>query len=275
MSAACPVCHGRTADFGTVLVRGCHKASYRRCRDCGSVHVAEPTWLDEAYAEPLAASDVGLVDRNLRLAALTARYLIGQRLRRGSFLDVGGGSGLFVRLMRDRGFDFRYFDEHSTNLFARDVEVLEIGGAYDVVTAFEVLEHLVDPHVLLSSVAKVSDSVLTSTMLLPEPAPQPSEWWYYATETGQHVTLYTARGLEALANVLGFRRISVGDVHLFTGAHGSDHYRRFLLRLPRWMFLMRASKRSLMLADHARARRILPYPADQASEEKIRWRPKR
>ena len=48
---------------------------------------------------------------------------------------------MLVRLMRDRGFDFRYFDLHGPNLFARGFE-LDHEQSVDVVTALEVVEHL-------------------------------------------------------------------------------------------------------------------------------------
>src|SRR5690606_23102328 len=49
-SAPCPFC-GSAADFrfeATALLR--HRARYHLCRDCESLFVADPGWLDEAYA---------------------------------------------------------------------------------------------------------------------------------------------------------------------------------------------------------------------------------
>ena len=54
---------------------------------------------------------------------------------------------------------------------------------------FEVLEHLVDPTDSLREVAASTDRLLAAAQVLPDPAPKPEDWWYYARETGQHVTL--------------------------------------------------------------------------------------
>ena len=38
------------------------------------------------------------------------------------FLDYGGGYGILVRLMRDVGYDFYWFDKYSQNIFAKGFE---------------------------------------------------------------------------------------------------------------------------------------------------------
>ena len=59
------------------------------------------------------------------------------------FLDYGGGSGLFVRLMREKGFNFYYYYKYSLNIFAKGFEVdLKNNFSFEVITVFEVFEHL-------------------------------------------------------------------------------------------------------------------------------------
>ncbi len=175
-------------------------------------------WLERAYSAPIAAMDIGLLDRCQILSSVTAMVLRTERLRRGRFLDWAGGYGTLTRLMRDRGYDFSHTDVYATNMFAQNHEAPAdwTTESYDLVTAFEVLEHLPNPVADLADVAAVTDRLLASTVLLPDPPPRPDQWWYYTPESGQHITFYTPRSLELLAKELGYDGVVSGSfVHLF------------------------------------------------------------
>ena len=120
-------------------------------------------------------------------------------------------------MMRDRGYDFHHTDPMATNVFAGGHDVPDLAGRrYDLVTAFEVLEHLVDPAADLAEAVASTDRLLTTTHLLPDPAPGPEDWRYYTLESGQHVTFYTRASLERLAERLGFDGVVISSfVHLF------------------------------------------------------------
>ncbi len=54
---------------------------------------------------------------------------------------------MFVRLMRDNGFDFYRSDRQCENLFAKGFEAsLDVSPSYELLTAFEVFEHLPASH---------------------------------------------------------------------------------------------------------------------------------
>ena len=103
--------------------------------------------------------------------------------------------------MRDRGFDFQWYDKYTQNLFARGFE--KSRGHYDVVTAFELFEHYDKPLDEIKKLAELGDEIIFSTLLLPEPAPKPDDWWYYSTSTGQHISFYTKRALIHCAELIG------------------------------------------------------------------------
>jgi len=48
----------------------------------------------------------------------------------GIFLDYAAGYGLFVRLMRDAGYNFRWSDLYCQNLFVRGWSHQFPGGAF-------------------------------------------------------------------------------------------------------------------------------------------------
>lgn len=219
MTVACRVCPPTTttAPFAQGTVLGDVPVEYVRCPRCGMVMAADPTWLDRAYSAPIARLDVGLLDRCFILANATAAILRAEKGRGGRFLDWAGGYGTLTRLMRDRGFHFSHFDPMAENVFAPEHEAAGLDSTrYDLITGYEVLEHLVDPVESLAPLAAATDRLLMSTQLLPAPAPQPDEWAYYSPETGQHVTFFTTEALHRLADRLGFDGVVVGDfLHLF------------------------------------------------------------
>lgn len=213
----CPVCAETTAVFETGTVLGRHRATFRRCQLCGTVFAENPYWLHEAYEQAIAAEDLGLVSRNVWLSQTTALLIRSVFPNAASFVDFGAGNGMFVRLMRDSGFDFRYFDSYGPNLFAAGNEVQLDGSIrFDMATGFEILEHLRHPTLELKNLAFVSESLFFTTTCLPDPPPSLNGWWYYSLGTGQHITFYTPRALDILAEQLGLRRVSRGIHHLLT-----------------------------------------------------------
>jgi hypothetical protein len=192
-----------------------HVVEYLRCRHCGLIFLPRPHWLEEAYASPIARADTGLLRRCRTLSHLTSAVIRSEGLRHGRFLDWAGGYGTLTQLMRDRGYDYWHHDDYAPAIFARDF-VDDAAGHYDLVTAFEVVEHLADPVQELADISRRTDLLLCTTLLLPEPPPLIAEWWYYGVESGQHVTLHTLASLQALATRLGYRLTSNGrNWHLF------------------------------------------------------------
>jgi hypothetical protein len=214
----CKICNAVAEHWENALMLGKYSVAYCRCTACGFVSSEEPYWLAEAYATAITGSDVGLIKRNSDLAAIGTVLLRAFFAGSGTFLDFAGGYGLFVRLMRDYGFDFRWYDRYCSNLFANGFAAdLNHKGVYSLVTAFEVFEHLVDPVAGLDEILSYSRNILFTTDLLPEPTPKPDQWWYYGLEHGQHVSFYTRKSLEILAAQKGLNFYSNGaTVHLLT-----------------------------------------------------------
>jgi hypothetical protein len=252
----CRVCDGSVRPFAEGRVLGDVDVTYLQCVSCGLVMADDPTWLQAAYADAIAQLDVGLLDRCQILANVTSSVLRAERLRGGRFLDWAGGYGVLTRLMRDRGFDFAHTDVYAANVFAAGFTGDLSDGRFDLVTAFEVLEHLADPVGELAPVAAATDRLLVTTQVLPSPAPRPGEWDYYAPESGQHITFYTSRSLEALARRLGFDGVVTSSlVHLFHRGPVS-RATRALVRRPAVGYglghvaALADRRHSLMMRDH-------------------------
>lgn len=216
MSATCKICGDDATEAFRALVLGHCPARYLQCGSCGFLWVEEPYWLDEAYAEAITAQDIGIMRRNLRNARIASALVACLFDREGPFLDFGGGLGLFTRLMRDLGYDFRWHDPYAKNIVARGHEA-DLTRRHVLATGFEILEHLVDPAVEVAVMAAAAGSLLLSTELLPAPRPRPEQWAYYGLAHGQHVCFHTVASLRVLAGRLGLRAYSDGRVyHLLT-----------------------------------------------------------
>ncbi len=197
--------------------------------------VPDAPWLPEAYLSPIDVVDTGYVQRNIQASAVTAALIESVADPKGKFIDFGAGYGLLVRLMRDRGYDFYWKDKHATNLFARGFEWCNSTPA-ELITAFEVFEHLPNPRETIQELASLSDMVLFTTEVLPQPTPKLDDWWYFGLSHGQHVSFYGLRSLYELAAAGGYRCITDGvSWHLFTR------------RKIRGSVIMRAKRRSVQL----------------------------
>lgn len=247
---ACRLCGAATEPFGELTMLGRHRAHYLRCRACGYVAVENPYWLGEAYADhAIAALDTGIVMRNLWLADAVDALLRWRFRGVRTALDYGAGTGLFVRLMRDRGHDFRWSDPHCENLFALGFEAGE-DARPDLVTCFEVAEHLTDPVPIFRDLTKRAPILIFSTELLPGGNNRPGEWHYYTPETGQHVGFFTAASLQALAHRLDCHFASDGRMlHAFTNAPLD----------PRWLRIVAKQRRARRLLKLARKRTPLTW----------------
>ena len=76
------------------------------------------------------------------------------------FIDYGGGYGPFVRRMRDLGYNFYWTDRYCQNLFAKGfVADARFSRKFELLTAVEVFEHLVDPWEEIQAMARLCDNI--------------------------------------------------------------------------------------------------------------------
>ncbi len=212
----CKICSTKSEPFSQAEILNKYSIQYYKCPDCGFIQTEEPYWLAEAYSEVINRSDIGLLTRNIELSKTTNVILTLLFDKRKKFLDYGAGYGVFVRLMRDLGFDFYWMDKYSDNIFAKDFEAKQT-ERYELLTAYEVYEHLVQPFEEVENMLKFSDNILFSTYLVPASNPKPEEWWYYALDHGQHISLYTKKSLEVIAKKFNLNFYTNGkNLHLFS-----------------------------------------------------------
>jgi hypothetical protein len=233
----CCVCGAVRSLAFTHIVLGKYSCEYFFCENCGLLQTPNPYWLAEAYDVAIGKLDTGVLARNIKDSKILSLLLPYLSPREGKYLDAAGGYGILTRLMRDLGFDYYWSDKYCSNLFAVGFE----GSAsteYDVVSAFEVLEHVTNPFEFLSGVIEQTrcKTIVLSTELYSGQPPAPNDWWYYAFDGGQHISFYQERTLRVLADRLGLNLFTRGSIHLLTNQ-----------RLSPLAFSLRADKRVALL----------------------------
>ena len=234
----------------TILDR--HQVRYFRCPSCEFWRTEEPWWLDEAYSHAIAAADTGIMTRNLSVAdALT--WLMPRLSPSGPYVDWGGGHGVLVRLMRDRGFDFYWHDAHASNDYAHGFEWMPLAGTKEasLVTAIEVFEHVADPVEFVREVFESTGAQwLVFTTEVHDASTDPS-WQYFAPFSGQHISFFSRKTLSVLAGRLGMQLSVHGRLWIISRSQVRlgflDRVSYFFWRAERR--LRRGGRRSLVRQD--------------------------
>ena len=248
----CAICDGLTIFTHRSRILDCYEADYYRCIDCEFWFVHEPTWLEEAYRESISRLDTGLVARNLRACRTLSSFIpaTGEINFRG--LDWSGGTGQLTRLMRDRGFNYFSTDLYTENVHARGFDFVE-QDAIKLISLIEVLEHIESPLDFLKEIVeRCEPNTVVFTQHLHENS-NPPDWWYFMNGTGQHISFFSEKTLNEIANALGMKWGKYGDLYYFTRLDFSNSPK--FIRSFLWISLInriksRISTKSLTWSDH-------------------------
>ncbi|HOY14248.1 MAG TPA: class I SAM-dependent methyltransferase [Saprospiraceae bacterium] len=216
----CKICNAPSKEIFTAKILSKYDAKYFQCTECKFIQTEHPYWLDEAYNSAITHLDLGLIFRNNAFKYIVFNLINIYFDKKGKFIDYGGGYGMFVRLERDLGLDFYRQDKYCENLFAKyfDIEDLPRNTKFEILTTFEVFEHLQDPIIEIEKMLTLSDNILFSTELQPRDIENlnPSNWHYILPEIGQHIALYSIESLQYIAKKYNLNLYSSNSIHLLT-----------------------------------------------------------
>jgi SAM-dependent methyltransferase len=234
--AGLPACNACASPTSKALLQ---KDGYDlvRCADCGLISVANPP-TDEQRAK-LYSFDAGyhasLVDDaaskafHEREAALNLRVL-RRFASDGRLLDIGCSTGLFLRAARDMGWTGQGLEySPDSSRIAREQHQLDVktgelradtypAGSFDVVTLWDVIEHVPDPYATLVQVHRIladGGQLLLKTPNADGLYPRLSlrlagrlGFWGHAEPPG-HLFQFSVASLSRLAERAGFRVVEV------------------------------------------------------------------
>ena len=191
-----------------VLDKTYRRIIYNKCPACGTLFTSSfDSWSNEDFAEFVYNDNFqetthaqGDVYQQSRADVLS--MLFGDYKEVVSILDYGGGDSTTEGCLRKGGFrNVQSWDPYYNNT------VIEPGKLFDMVTAFEVLEHAVNPIAVISSLIRRLSSdgiVVFSTMVLPDDFDKHGlSWWYVSPRIG-HVVIYTYASLQVAFAKFGY-----------------------------------------------------------------------
>lgn len=213
----CKVCSSKSNFLFEKRVLTKYQAKYYQCTNCLFIQTEEPFWLEEAYKSAITSLDIGLISRNNHYAPIVRAIMNHSFDVEKPALDYGGGYGMFVRLMRDKGLNFYRLDKYCENLFAKGFDVTDIEyKEFEIITAFEVFEHLAQPIEGINEMLSLGGTIVFSTELIPGTTDL-NNWHYLVPEVGQHVSLYHYKTLKFLSDRFDLNLCSNGhNLHMLS-----------------------------------------------------------
>jgi 2-polyprenyl-3-methyl-5-hydroxy-6-metoxy-1,4-benzoquinol methylase len=140
--------------------------------------------------------------------------IFGDEVLNVRHLDYGGGNGVLSAALFAEGFDSQSYDPFVDGALPADI------GKFNLVTAFEVFEHVPDVNALVTTLGSLVDAqalVLFTTLTCDGQLArgQRLTWWYASPRNG-HISLYSRKSLELLGAKAGFRLASASPLlHVF------------------------------------------------------------
>jgi SAM-dependent methyltransferase len=242
----CPICRVDASFYCRVA-----PATYYRCGSCGTifqspmpaiadmVRYADAEYAEGAYASYVKARDIKRLTFRERVAAI-AKRTAGRRL-----LDVGCSCGYLIDEALDAGFDawgveFSRVAISAASPQARpriiegDVNALgdQARDSYDVVTAFDVVEHTLDPIAFLIALRRLlrPDGLLVITTPDTTHFLRPvlrSRW--PMLQPFQHTVLFSRSSLRRALEQTGFSGVEIATAHkVLTPDYLVDQIRSYL-----------------------------------------------
>lgn len=182
---------------------------YALCEQCGFCFAPELfTWDMEEFESKIYNDEYILVDPDYleirpRASANTIISMFKDQAHLIKHLDYGGGNGLLSQYLKESGFNSSSYDP----FVDRTVDINQL-GKFDLITAFEVFEHVPDIQQLMSNLNTLlaPDGLILFSTLLSDGnihANQKLTWWYASPRNG-HISLFSEHSLTITAHGNGF-----------------------------------------------------------------------
>lgn len=86
----------------------------------------------------------------------------------------------------------------------------------DLICAFEVMEHILNPISTIDSMLSISPNLLISTFKMPDKTPVHDSWWYYGKYQGQHIGFLRVSAFQYIAKFKNKNLATDGKSYFFS-----------------------------------------------------------
>jgi len=182
----------------------------------------ENDFLEKIYNEDYITVDPEYLEIRPKNNADVLLNLLHQHKSEIKHLDYGGGNGRLSRELIANGWNSQSFDP----FVEANVELGSL-GQFNLISAFEVFEHVPHPDELMKNITALmgeSCLVLFSTLLSDNQLEKNSRinWWYCSPRNG-HISLFSKKSLAIL-----------GAKYQLKSASFSDNFHCFVNNIPLW-----------------------------------------
>lgn len=216
----CPVCNNQTEvldciDFNKGYPKSGLSIYYNHCGKCGFCFSPDMyTWTPEQFAKYVYNENYVNLDPDYvydrphgNADKIIERFQSCKKDIR--HLDYGGGSGVLSNILNGNGFDSTTYDP-----FVNTETSIDSLGKFDLITAFEVFEHVTDVRNLMNilNILRKPDGLIYFSTLPSDgniSKDQRLSWWYASPSQG-HISLFSQDSLVKLAYQNGLKLGSIG-----------------------------------------------------------------
>ncbi len=220
---SCPICHLVDTTLEFPAARGpARQHPLVRCRRCGLVFQERIGAVETTQPEPSGAPRQnrfgGWLERLIRLFRFSRVGLATRLMPAGGHaLDIGCGRGLYLRMLKERGYEVRGTELSAAAAGPVDPELpIDLGevtpgrypdASFDLISIWHVLEHLPTPDVTLEACARALKP--SGALLIAVPnygstqARFGGEQWFHL-DLPRHIFQFTQPTLERLLAGHGF-----------------------------------------------------------------------
>jgi SAM-dependent methyltransferase/organic radical activating enzyme len=217
---ACPICSSHET---ALLLKRKDDLPVFRCNACGFMFTPRSVFesrygdIDGLYEQSYFKSDTGDIGYVDYASLSTSNFLwrpafleLVEGIRGKKILDIGCATGILLEMLQERGasevagveisaFAAARAGSKGLRVFNSDITAADVGKDYDIITAFDVIEHVPDIHAFLSRVYELLSDDGVFVFLTPDAGSSEAacqmENWYGFKSSLEHIHYFSAESL--------------------------------------------------------------------------------